>query len=110
MDQRQLVPNRWNQIADCVGSCLVLSPSIEKGAFHRSGPRGPFYTCLKWPKRLSLVALSCIEIISNIGSRLGVVYYFLQQDKVNKVNLLSLPPGALIVVIVKTFKGGITPF
>ena len=31
-------------------------------------------------------------MISNIGSHLGVVYYFLQQDKENKVNLLSLPP------------------
>ena len=70
-------------------------------------PEGPFTPAKK-------AIISClilyIEMISDFGSHLGVVYYFLQQDKVNKVNLLSLPPGALIAKIVQTYKGGITPF
>ena len=30
--------------------------TLKKGAIRRSGPRGPFYTCLRWPRRLSSVA------------------------------------------------------
>ena len=40
-------------------------------------------------------------MISIIGSHLQLVRNFLQQNKTNKVNLLSLPPGALIVVFVQ---------
>ena len=49
-------------------------------------------------------------MISFIGSHLQLVQNFLQQDKPKKVNLLSLPPGVLVVVIVQTCEGGITPF
>ena len=49
-------------------------------------------------------------MISVIGSYLQLVQNFLQQNKTNKVNLLSLPPGALVAVILQIFKGGITPF
>ena len=49
-------------------------------------------------------------MISFIGSHLQLVQNFLQQDKPKKVNLLSLPPGVLVVVIVQTCEGGIAPF
>ena len=49
-------------------------------------------------------------MISYSGQHLQLVQYYLQQDKGNKVNLLSLPPGELPVVILQTFKGGIMPF
>ena len=42
-------------------------------------------------------------MISIIGSYLQLVENFLQQNKAIKVNLLSLPPGALAVVIVQIF-------
>ena len=97
-----LVPNRWNQ-----------SPSIEKS----DPPLDSQRALLHLPevaKKAIISGISCLilylEMISSFGSYLGVVYYFLQQDKVNKVNLLSLPPGAPIVEIVRTFKGGIMPF
>ena len=44
-------------------------------------------------------------MLSIIGWYLQLVQNFLQQNKANKVNLLSLPPGALVVVIVQISKG-----
>ena len=38
------------------------------------------------------------------GSYLQLVQNFQQQNEANKVNLLSLPPGALVVVIVQNLQ------
>ena len=41
---------------------------------------------------------------SIIGSHLQLVKNFLQQNKANTVDLLSLPPGALVKPIVKNLQ------
>ena len=104
-----LVPNRWNQTA-----VFFPSPSIEKRGDPPLESQRALLHLPEVAKKAIISGISCLilylEMISSFGSYLGVVYCFLQQDKVNKVNLLSLPPGALIVEIVQTFKGGIMPF
>ena len=90
-----LVPNHWNQTA-----VFFPSPSIEKRG---DPPLGSQRALLHLPEVAKQAIISCLILYRNTF-QLWVVYYFLQQVKVNKVNLLSLPPGALIVEIVQTFK------